>query len=126
MNLLIGITDENNFLYLKFYWLINGCVQSVLWSSLIRLLNEHLPRKNLNTAILMMALPASVGTFLVYGLSSLLSALEIHFKTLFIIGFIVLLLLSIIWFMVVDRLKKACLLMKEEQVEEKGPVQNGV
>ena len=41
MNLLIGITDENNFQFLKFYWLINGFVQSILWSSLIRLLNER-------------------------------------------------------------------------------------
>ena len=119
MNLLIGITDENNFQFLKFYWLINGFVQSILWSSLIRLLNEHLPKKNLNTAIFMMALPASVGTFLVYGLSSLISALEIKFKVLFIIGFVVLLLVSIIWFVVVDKLKKSCLELKEEQIEEK-------
>ena len=119
MNLLIGITDEHNFTFLKFYWLINGMVQSILWSSLIRLLNEYLPKKSLNTAIFMMALPASVGTFVVYGLSSLLSALEIHFKVLFIIGFIVLFVVAIVWFLVVDKLKKSCLELKEEQVEEK-------
>ena len=66
----------------------------------------------------MMALPASVGTFVVYGLSSLISALEIKFKILFIIGFVVLLLVSIIWFVVVDKLKKSCLELKEEQIEE--------
>ena len=42
MNFLIGITNESSFYILKFYWLINGFVQSILW------MNKHvLPMQNL-------------------------------------------------------------------------------
>ena len=35
MNLLVGVTNTSSFDMLKIYWLINGFVQAVLWSSLI-------------------------------------------------------------------------------------------
>ena len=118
-NFFIGNSNENSFVYLKYYWLINGIVQSVLWSSLIRLLNEYLPKDKLNTAIFVMALPVSIGTFTVYGLSSLLSALSISFKVIFYIASVLLFVLGLIWFFVIDNLKKECLKLKEEVIEEK-------
>lgn len=119
MNFLIGVTNEYSFHLLKFYWLINGFVQSILWSSLIRLLNEHLPKDKLNTAIFVMALPVSIGTFLIYGISSLLSALSISFKVVFYFASILLFIMGVVWFISVDVLKKKCLELKEEVIEHR-------
>ena len=114
MNLLVGLTDIMSFNNLKFYWMVNGFAQSILWSSLIRLLNEHLPKNKLNTAIFVMALPVPIGTFAIYGLSSLISVVEIGFNVVFFIASSLLFVVGIIWFLVVDKLKKNCLEAKEE------------
>ena len=107
-NLLFPILGENSIQMLRWLWLINGFAQSVLWSSIIRLLNENLPKSSLKGAILIMALPVSTGTFSIYGLSSLLSALNIHFKEVFLIAGGLLFGIAIIWFINVDMLKNAC------------------
>lgn len=114
MNFFVGITSTDSFNVLKFYWLINGFAQSVLWSSLIRLLNESLPSNKLNTAIFVMGLPVSIGTFAIYGLSSLISGFNISFKIVFYISSVLLLVIGILWFMVVNNLKKRCIEEKEE------------
>ena len=130
-NLIFPIMGEIAFGSLKFLWLINGFAQSVLWSSIIRLLNENLPKKSLSTAIFIMALPVSTGTFTIYGLSSLLSALNLEFKNVFIIAGVLLLLIAFIWLFNVNGLKKNCLeeRMKdepEENAKEETSVSGGI
>ena len=130
-NLIFPIMGEIAFGSLKFLWLINGFAQSVLWSSIIRILNESLPKKSLSTAIFIMALPVSTGTFTIYGLSSLLSALNLEFKNVFIIAGVLLLLIAFIWLFNVNGLKKNCLeeRMKdepEENAKEETSVSGGI
>lgn len=113
-NLAVVFTNENAFNLLKIYWLVNGFAQATLWSSLIRLLNTSLPKKKLSTAVFIMGLPVSAGTFAIYGLSSLMSAIELSFKSVFVISAVLLLVISIIWFLFVDKLKDASNSQKEE------------
>ncbi len=115
-NLFFPVLGENSFELLRFLWLINGFAQSVLWSSIIRLLNENLPKNSLKGAILIMALPVSMGTFTIYGLSSLLSALSVPFKGVFLIAGGLLLAIALIWFVNLDSLKNAC--RKEREADE--------
>lgn len=117
-NLLFPVLGENGFEYLRWIWLINGFAQSVLWSSIIRLLNENLPKSSLSGAIFIMALPVSIGTFSIYGLSSLLSALNVSFKGVFLIAGVLLVAIALIWFISVDVLKGACYNERNAQQEE--------
>lgn len=118
VNLLMGITEPDGFSILKIYWMINGFAQSVLWSSLIRLLNEHLPENKLNTAIFVMGLPVSTGTFAIYGLSSLISSLNISYKLVFFISSLLLFIMGIIWIIVIDNLKNKCKENREVVINE--------
>lgn len=114
-NFAVGFIGVENFNLLKITWLVNGFAQSVLWSSLIRLLNGYLPRKNLGLAIFIMGFPVSTGTFTIYGLSSLLSALDLSFKKVFFIAGTLMIIIALIWFFGVDKLKQKC--SKERESE---------
>ena len=94
MNLLVGITD--NFLLVKYFWLINGAALSVLWPSLIRLLSETLDEKDVGNAVIAMGTTVAVGTFLTYGLSALFVALGTYIATFFTAG-ILLPIIAVIW-----------------------------
>lgn len=113
MNFFVGITKAYSFEFLKFYWLINGFAQSVLWSSLIRALNANLPSNKLQTAIFIMALPVSVGTFTIYGLSSLMSLLNISYKVVFFIASILLFAIGVFWFFMFDVIRERSSSLKE-------------
>ena len=106
MNVFVGLTKASDFNTIKIYWLINGFVQSILWSSLIRALNENLPKHKLETAIFVMALPVSIGTFTIYGLSSLISLLNISYKVVFYVASSLLFIVAFAWFYLFDILKK--------------------
>ncbi len=56
---------------MKFIWMGNGIVQSVLWSTLIKTLSDYLSDKKLAKAILAMSTTVAIGTFVAYGISSL-------------------------------------------------------
>lgn len=59
---------------MKWLWLVNGCVQSVLWSSLVKLQSEYLDDKDISKSILLMSTTTAAGTFAAYGLSALFVA----------------------------------------------------
>ncbi len=117
-NLFFPVLGENGFEYLRWIWLINGFAQSVLWSSIIRLLNENLPKSSLKGAIFIMALPVSIGTFSIYALSSLISALNVSFKGVFLIAGGLLVVIALLWYIRVDSLKSACNNERSVQREE--------
>ena len=94
MNLLVALI--NSFVYIKYFWLINGATLSVLWPSLIRLLSETLDRKDISRAVLAMGTTVAVGTFFVYGLSALFVALNVYKMTFFVAGTL-LPLIAMIW-----------------------------
>lgn len=56
---------------MKWLWLLNGVVQSVLWSSLVKLQAEYLNEKDIGKSIIVMSTTTAAGTFIAYGLSAL-------------------------------------------------------
>lgn len=68
INFTIGVTT--NFAIIKWLWLINGFVLSVLWPTLIRLLSENLPKAALGKSSVVIGTTVAAGTLITYGLSS--------------------------------------------------------
>ncbi len=68
INLLIA--SGSDFAIIKWLWLINGFALSVLWPTLVRLLSESLPQKDLGRSSVIMGTTVAGGTLVIYGLSS--------------------------------------------------------
>ena len=115
MNLLVGIS--NNFIIIKYIWLINGAALSVLWPSLIRLLSETLNKKDIARAVVVMGTTVAIGTFFVYALSALFVAMGIYVMMFFVAG-VLLLLIAILWMLAYPKLVE----LKTETSEEEGQV----
>lgn len=108
MNVLVALTNKDSFYFIYAYWFINGFAQSILWSSIIRLLNRNLVVSYLKTAVLVMSFPVAMGTFCAYGVSALFSALNLSFKFVFCVSAIFMFIVAVLWFVSVDRLKAKC------------------
>ena len=94
INLIVGITP--NFAIIKWLWLINGFLLSILWPSLIRLLSETLSKRRMVSASVIMGTTTATGTFITYGLSSFFTALGV-FRFAFYTAGLVLPLGAIVW-----------------------------
>lgn len=101
MNLLVPFVTS--FALVKYIWLINGVAMSFLWTSLIRLLSETLHDEDMNTAIIAMGTTVATGTFIVYGMSALFSAVASYHLT-FIVAGTAMLIVSFIWLFSFSRL----------------------
>ena len=95
MNLLVGTAES--FEIIKYLWLINGASMSFLWTSLIRLLSETLDSKDIPRATVAMGTTVAIGTFAVYGISSLTAAF-LSYEVVFIIAAALIAVTSVIWF----------------------------
>lgn len=93
-NVLMPISNDISLM--KFIWLGNGIVQSVLWSTLIKTLSDHLSDKKLPKAILAMSTTVAIGTFVAYGISSL-SVKFGNWQTVFFVASAILVISAIIW-----------------------------
>lgn len=81
---------------MKYIWLVNGAVQSVLWSTLIKTVSELVSEEMMPKAILVMSTTSVAGTFFAYGFS----ALFVKFGTwrgMFVFAAIVMLVSAGIW-----------------------------
>ena len=101
MNLLVPVVTS--FALVKYIWLINGIAMSFLWTSLIRLLSETLRDEDMDKAIIAMGTTVATGTFIVYGLSALFSAVASYHLT-FIVAGSSMLIVSFIWLFSFSRL----------------------
>lgn len=90
------------FSWYKYLWLINGFIQSTLWPSLVSVVSTNLKTENLKKGVLIMATPVSVGTIIIYGLSSVIS-LSGNFKITFIIASVCMLAVAVSWFFSYDK-----------------------
>lgn len=118
MNILVSISQKDTFYFVCGCWFLNGFFQSILWSSLIRLLNRNLPKSLLKTAVLVMSFPVTLGTFAVYGISSLFSLLNKSFKGVFVVAAILMIAVAVVWLFSLDNLKrKIAEKINEEQTE---------
>ena len=112
INLMIAVTD--NFALLKWLWLINGFVLSMLWPVLISLLAYALPQKDLERSSITMGTTVAIGTVMIYGLSSVYSVID-NYKLAFYTPGIIGILVSIVW---LKLFKEALYKSKKEKDEE--------
>ncbi len=117
INLIIALTD--NFAIIKWLWMINGFALSMLWPSLIRLLSENLPKKELGKSTVVMGTTVATGTVIIYILSSIY-ALSGSFKLAFLSPAITGVVVSLIWLVSYDKAtaKSRALRDAEEDTQE--------
>ena len=114
-NLLMPLSNDISIM--KYIWLGNGIVQSVLWSTLIKTLSDYLSDKKLPKAILAMSTTVAIGTFVAYGISSV-SALFGSWKLVFYVASAVLVVSAVIWFVLFGK-SPAKTIKTNSQKEEK-------
>lgn len=114
MNVLMPICGDISLM--KFIWMGNGIVQSVLWSTLIKTLSDFVSDKKLPKAILAMSTTVAIGTLVAYGISSV-SVRFGTWKIVFYVASIVLVISAIIWFTLFGNNPKKAI--EEEQKSEK-------
>ncbi len=94
INFIIGFTI--NFAIVKWLWMINGFVLSILWPTLVRLLSETLPQKDLGKSSVVMGTTVAVGTLIIYGLSSVFAIFNM-FKLAFYTAAIIDIVVGVLW-----------------------------
>lgn len=112
INLTIAV--GSNFEIMKWLWLVNGFVLSMLWPTLIRMLSEYLPKKSLATSSVIMGTSVASGTLVIYGLSAIFAAFN-KFKLSFYIAGISVITVAIIWMIFYN---KAVSISKREKEAE--------
>ena len=113
VNLIIAIGSD--FSVIKWLWLINGFALSILWPTLIRLISESIPQKNLSTSSIVMGTTVATGTLIIYGLSSLFAFFN-KFKFSFYTAAVSIIIVSVIWLLLYNKLVD---IAKKEKAEEK-------
>jgi len=83
---------------MKYLWFCNGAFQSVLWSSLIKTLSDHLEEGDLSRAVMAMSTTVASGTFAAYGLAALFSALKMPWTAIFYVASAAVGLVAVVWF----------------------------
>lgn len=115
MNVLMPICNDISIM--KYIWMGNGIVQSVLWSTLIKTLSDFVSDKKLPKAILAMSTTVAVGTLIAYGISSV-SVRFGAWQTVFYVASIILAISAVIWFVLFGK-KPDKVIEIEEQKGEK-------
>ena len=59
------------FSFIKYLWLVNGFVQSCLWSSLIDVISANIETKKLSRAMILMGSTTAAGTIFTYAISTM-------------------------------------------------------
>lgn len=94
MNILMPLSGDIS--VMKFIWLANGIVQSVLWSTLIKTISDYVSDEKVSRAIFVMSTTVAAGTFAAYGISALCVKYA-TWKLTFFIAAGVLVVSSFIW-----------------------------
>lgn len=111
---------------MKYLWLINGCVQSVLWSSIVKLQSAHLENSDINKSIIVMSTTTAVGTFAAYGFSALFVMLG-NWRITFWVASGILVAAAVCWFSGVGKVKKVLPEIAEKhQVRQDGASENAL
>lgn len=99
----LAIAAVTDFSFVKWLWMANGFLLSVLWPTLIRLLSEALPKEQLGKSSVIMGTTVATGTLVIYGLSSLYVAFG-SFKLAFYTAAFAALTVSVIWLLAYDKI----------------------
>lgn len=103
----------NDISLMKFIWMGNGIVQSVLWSTLIKTLSDFVSDKKLPKAILAMSTTVAIGTFIAYGISSLCVKFE-GWQVVFYVASAILIISALIWFVLFGKAPEKVLQSESE------------
>lgn len=112
INLTIAVSS--NFAIMKWLWLINGFVLSVLWPTIVRLLSDVLPQKILGTSSVIMGTTVATGTLVIYGLSSIFAAFN-KFKLSFYTAGIAVIIVAVIWLVFYNKAVSSSKMEKEQE-----------
>ncbi len=82
---------------MKYVWLLNGAVQSILWCTLIKTLSEKVSDEKMPKAIVVMSTTVPIGTFIAYGLSALFVKIA-DWRVVFYVAGALLFATSFVWF----------------------------
>ena len=82
---------------MKYIWLANGIVQSVLWSTLIKTLSEFVSDEKMPRAILVMSTTVAAGTLAAYGISATSVKLG-NWQAVFYAASVIMLISAAAWF----------------------------
>ena len=110
---------SGNISVMKYLWLANGAVQSILWCTLIKTISEYVSTAKMPTAIMVMSTPNTFGTFAVYGLSALFVKF-FNWKYTFFTAAALLLMTAFIWFILYGNDKPAIVFDKSDEIKESG------
>lgn len=100
INLTIALATD--FAIIKWLWLANGIVLSILWPTIVRLLSEALPQKVLGKSSVIMGTTVATGTMAIYGLSSIFAAFD-NFKLAFFVPAAVVMVVAVVWLLLYDK-----------------------
>ncbi len=111
----------NNVSVMKYIWLLNGAVQSILWCTLIKTISEFVSDKGMPRAIFVMSTTNTVGTFAVYGMSAFFVRFA-SWRITFFVASGLLVITAIVWFIGYGNEKPPIVLKKD--LEEKSSVRH--
>lgn len=124
INFIIGVSTD--FSYIKWLWLANGFLMSILWPLLIRLFSETLPEKYLGKSSVVMGTTVAAGTLIIYALSSLYAAFDM-FKLAFFTAAFVEFAVAILWVVLYKKVVEMAKVQKDGEIQQKpdaAPVHN--
>ena len=87
-------------------WLVNGIVQSMLYSLIIRTISRNIKSGSISKAIYVMSTTVAIGTALAYGISALFVALD-AWKLTFFTAAAFLLIAACVWVYIMTDVEKA-------------------
>lgn len=116
INLIIAVSSDFNIM--KWLWLVNGFVLSILWPTIVRLLSEVLPQKKLSTSSIVMGTTVAIGTFIVYGSSSVFAIFDKFKLSFYLAGFSVI-IVAIVWLIFYNKSVKSS---KDEKDQEENEI----
>lgn len=103
VNLILWIGVD--FAAYKYLWLVNGLVQSVMYSSLMIVIGNFVQQRNYKKAVLVMGTTVGIGTLCAYGMSSLLQSLN-RYRYIFLFSAAVMSVSALVWFFLYGRIAK--------------------
>lgn len=123
LNVVMGIIPKSGFAFLKYVWALNGLLSASLWSLLILTLHSCTANKYRHFIIVACTIPVTVGTFLVYGTSAIMSLIG-NFRLTFYVSAAVFFAAALVWLFTSKSLISRC---KAERIELDGePVKPAV
>ena len=94
-NIIMGVNSAPGLMF--FIWCANGWFHSMLWSPIVRILSEWLPKANQSKAGVNISATIPFGTIASYTLSSVILSLA-GWRTVFVVDGALLVAASVVWF----------------------------